>query len=132
MVSGAPVSSRTSGEDIVFQLSALEHGHLAELYERGIEHVPREKLYPTVRLEHPDVRIPRGGIAVIHGVQDSVVSLRDVEKFVARAREVTKGLPGNEGVVLTVRDGDHGFDCNARFDEVWLQKAFEFAIENWL
>ena len=60
-----------------------------------------------MRLELPSFKIPQGGIAVIHGRQDSVVPLGDVEKFVARANEVTKALPGNEKVILTMQHGEH-------------------------
>ncbi|KAK9349608.1 hypothetical protein V1505DRAFT_357747 [Lipomyces doorenjongii] len=48
-----------------------------------------------------------------------MVPLEDVKKFVTRAQEVTKGLSGNEGLLLAVKDGEHGFDGNVPFEEPW-------------
>jgi phosphopantothenate synthetase len=81
------------------------------------------------RLEQSDIQIPRGGIAVIHGRQDSVVPVLGSERFVARAREIT----GSDKVVLAIRDGDHGFDSDLRFgEEPWLQESLKTAVETWL
>lgn len=117
------------GEDrLKSMLAAIEHGQLGSMYARGSEGVPRERLYPMAKLEQPGVQVPRGGIAVLHGRQDSIVPLVDSERFVERAREVT----GNEGVRLTVRDGEHGFDCEFRFEEPWVREALRVAVEAWM
>lgn len=129
---GTARSSITAASRLTYMLAALEHGKLAEVYERGSEGVPREVLYPMLKLEQPDVGIPVGGIAVIQGRQDSVVPMGGVEKFVERARQVTKGLPGNEGVVLTVRDGEHGFDGPVRYSEEWLRNTLKVAVDTWV
>lgn len=127
------VESDLVGEDrLKFMLAAVEHGQLGFMYARGSEGVPRERLYPMVRLAQPGVKVPRGGIVVLHGRQDSVVPLGDVERFVERAREATRGLPGSEGVTLTVRDGEHGFDCSFRFEEPWVKEALKLAVEAWV
>lgn len=129
---GTAESSLISEDRLKFMLAAVEHGQLGSMYAHGSEGVPRERLYPMARLEQPGIKIPRGGIAVIHGRQDSVVPLGDVETFVASAREITRGLPGNEGVTLTVRDGEHGFDAPVRFEEMWILEAFKMAVETWI
>ncbi|KAE8351959.1 hypothetical protein BDV28DRAFT_149509 [Aspergillus coremiiformis] len=57
---------------IVF--AAIEHGHLGRMYGRQIEGPPRrEPVYPTKMIEQPGMCIPRGGIAVMHGRQDTVI-----------------------------------------------------------
>lgn len=129
---GTAQSSITAASRLTYMLAALEHGKLTEVYERGSEGVPREVLYPTVKLEQPDLGIPVGGIAIIQGRQDSVVPMGGVKKFVERARQVTKGLPGNEGVVLTVRDGEHGFDGPVRYSEEWLRATLKVAVDTWV
>lgn len=129
---GTAESSITKESRLVYMLAALEHGALHEVYERGAEGVPREVLYPMVKLEEPGLKIPVGGIAVIQGRQDSVVPVGGVEKFVEKAREVTRGKAGNEGVVLTVRDGEHGFDAGVRYSEEWLRDTVKFAVDAWM
>lgn len=132
-VLGTAKSSITSLESLMFTLGAIEHGYLSKYYQRDAEGVPAEVLYPMARLEQSDFKIPRGGIAVLHGRQDSVVPLGDVEKFVERANEVLKARSGEEGgVTLTLRDGEHGFDGPVRFEEDWLQDAMHRAIRVWL
>lgn len=125
---GTPVSSVTSQDRLVFMLAACEHGHLAGLYARGSENVPRERLYPMAKLEQAGIQIPRGGIAVIQGRQDSVVPLSDVEKWVSQAREV---FPAGQ-ISFTVREGEHGFDTGIRYEEAWLLETFQKHVEAWL
>ncbi|KAJ5692402.1 hypothetical protein N7462_001825 [Penicillium macrosclerotiorum] len=124
-------SSISTPDSLAFMLAAVQHGAITGMYERGSQGVPREVLYPMERLEQPNLQIPQGGIAVIHGRQDTVVPLGDVEKFVTRAKQVTEGLPGN-GVVLTVRDGEHGFDSAVPYEEAWLKDAIKTAVDAWL
>ncbi|KAJ5118856.1 hypothetical protein N7526_010493 [Penicillium atrosanguineum] len=129
---GTAESSITDESRLVYMLAIVEHGTLHGVYERGAEGVPQKVLYPMVKLEEPGLDIPVGGIAVIHGRQDSVVPIGGVERFVERAREVTRGKAGNEGVVLTVRDGEHGFDADVRYSEEWLSDTFKFAVDAWV
>jgi acetyl esterase/lipase len=132
-VLGTSKSSITSQESLTFMLGAIQHGYVSKYYQRGAEGVTPEVLYPMARLESPGFKIPRGGIAVLHGRQDSVVPLEEVELFVKRANEVLKARSGEEGgVTLTVRDGEHGFDGPVRLEEVWLQDALREAISVWL
>ncbi|KAJ5963181.1 hypothetical protein N7481_013486 [Penicillium waksmanii] len=109
---GSVKSSWSVPESLTFMLAAGEYGHLSGfLRVRGVE-------------------FPKGGIAVIHGRQDSLVPIGDVEGFVEKAQGLGLGGPG---VTLTVRDGEHGFDGDLRFDEEeWMQEAFEGAVAAWL
>ncbi|KAJ5738483.1 hypothetical protein N7493_001638 [Penicillium malachiteum] len=115
-----------------FMLAAIQHGAITEMYERGSEGVPREVLYPMMRVQRPDFKIPQGGIAIIHVRHDSVVPLGDVKEFVARVKEVTKALPGYEKVTLTVQDGEHGFDSNISYQMPWLAEAIKPVVDAWL
>ncbi|OQD81888.1 hypothetical protein PENANT_c024G09008 [Penicillium antarcticum] len=129
---GTAESSILAQSRLVYMLAALEHGTLNDLYEKGAEGVPRSVLYPMVKLEEPGVEIPVGGIAVIQGQQDSVVPAGGVEKFMGRVQEITAGKAGNEGVVLALRDGEHGFDLDVRYNEDWLKDTFKFAVDAWV
>lgn len=132
-VLGTAKSTITSEQSLTFMLGAVQHGYLSKFYQRDAEGAAQEVLYPMTRLENPGFKIPRGGIAVFHGRQDSVVPLGDVELFVKRANELLKARSGEEGgVTLTVRDGEHGFDGPVRLEEVWLQDAMRKAISVWL
>jgi acetyl esterase/lipase len=127
---GGVKSSWCVPESMTFMLAAAEYGHLSGLYERGTEGVDRGTLYPFVKLDSEGVEFPKGGIAVIHGRQDSVVPVGDVEGFVEKAKGL--GLEG-PGVTLTVRDGEHGFDGDLRFDEEeWMREAFRGVVGAWL
>ncbi|KGO69172.1 Alpha/beta hydrolase fold-3 [Penicillium italicum] len=125
-------SSIITPDSLSFMLATIQHGAITSMYERGSKDVPREVLYPMRRLEQPNFEIPQGGIAVIHGRQDTVVPLGDVEKFIARANEVTKDLPGNEKITLTVQDGEHGFDATTSYKEPWLREAIKSVVDAWL
>lgn len=114
-------------------LAAIQHGKLTEFYERGTEDDPRREVrYPLEKLDSADVKFPRGGIAIIHGRQDSVVPVEGNVKFFVKAREVMKGKPGVDKLVLAVREGDHGFDNAIGLDEGWLSDALKGAVETWL
>ena len=68
---------------------------------------------------------------ILHGRQDSAVPVEGTEKFV-RALEARDGGMGK--VLVSVVDGDHGFD-NA--DEVtretdWMRSGLAFVTEVWL
>lgn len=75
-------------------LAAIYYGGLGQFYDYGAEDSPREARYPLEWLDRPDVKIPRGGIAILHGMQDAIVPVEQSQKFVAKAREVMKGKPG--------------------------------------
>ncbi|KAJ5624029.1 hypothetical protein N7510_000338 [Penicillium lagena] len=131
-VPGTPVSSITEQERLVFLLSGMEYGEMGGLWDKGVKDSDRARVYTFEKLELPDCSLPRGGIAIIQGAGDSVVPARGAEKFVHRAREVFSGKLGGDHIVFTLRDGDHGFDGDARYSEEWLQDTLKVAVETWL
>ncbi|KAJ6031411.1 hypothetical protein N7540_002143 [Penicillium herquei] len=126
------ISSISTPDRLGFMFAATQYGAITGMYERGSQDFQREVLYPMVRVEQPNFQIPQGGIAIVHGRQDSVVPVGDVEEFVARVKEVTKGLSGDEKVILTVRDGEHGLDTNIPYEQPWLREAIKAAVDAWL
>ncbi|KAL4866227.1 hypothetical protein BDV12DRAFT_138336 [Aspergillus spectabilis] len=127
------VSSTTEHRDISFSMATIQHGRLGAWYAKGSEgSTRRHLLYPMERLEQPEIQIPRGGITILHGRQDSVVPVTQSEPFVKRAREVTEGKPGGDKIVFVVRDGEHGFDQEVPYEEEWLRDALKIAVEAWL
>lgn len=114
-------------------VAAFQHGKVLEFYERGAENSPRkDDLFLVERLEKEGTKLPRGGILILHGKEDSVVPVRGSEKFIAKAREVMKGKQGGDKLVLALRPGDHGFDGDTTLDAEWLKEALEPAVEAWL
>ncbi|KAI9925572.1 hypothetical protein MW887_005953 [Aspergillus wentii] len=127
IVSSSPIPMR-----LPLMFSAAQNGDLHRFYERNTGADPRRELrYPFERLDQPGVRMPRGGISIFHGIQDSVVPVDGSEKFVAKARGTFKGQPGGDNIVLTLRDGEHGFDNGVHLDE-WVGEAIAVAVESWL
>ncbi|KAE8350154.1 Alpha/Beta hydrolase protein [Aspergillus coremiiformis] len=130
---GAIRSSALLPDRFDLMVAVLQYGRLAQLYERGIENSPRRDIrYPLEKLDQPNAKIPCGGIAIIQGLQDDIVPAEGNEKFVQKAREIMKGKPGADKIILTVRDGTHGFDGETCLDEGWVQEHLKVAVEAWL
>lgn len=126
----AAESSKTAEASLQFMLVAIEHGHLGELYLRGTKNATpaeRSMYFPPEALEAEGVSVPRGGITILHGKDDSVVPIESVRRFVKRAKEVV----GDEAVRLTEKDGDHGFDLELKH-EGWLKDTLKRAVDVWL
>ncbi|CAG8025179.1 unnamed protein product [Penicillium salamii] len=122
-------SSAESERRLGFMLAGVQHGRFKDLYDAGVDGEV-EARYPSVKLEK-NKEVPAGGITIIHGKQDSVVPVEESEKFVVRAREVLKGKPGGDRISLTVKDGEHGFDADLRY-EGWLKDSLQGAVTAWL
>jgi hypothetical protein len=60
------------------------------------------------------------------------VPVEQSEKFVIKAREVMKGKPGGNKIVLMLQEGDHGFDVEVLLEEEWLSSHLNMAVEVWL
>lgn len=131
-VSGTSVSSITEQERLVFMLSGAQYGELGGLWVKGVKESERARIYPFEKFELPDCGLPRGGMTIVQGAQDSVVPPRGPEKFVHRAREVFSGKPGGDKIFFNLRNGEHGFDSDARYSEEWLQDTLKVAVETWL
>ncbi|CBF73570.1 uncharacterized protein ANIA_07943 [Aspergillus nidulans FGSC A4] len=130
---GNPVSSLVGQEYLPVMCAAIQYGRLGGWYARESQESARQKLlYPVRRLEEPDVQVPVGGITIIQGKQDSVVPASHSVPFVERAREVLQGKPGAERISLVLRDGEHGFDAEVRYEEQWMKEALQTAVGAWL
>jgi hypothetical protein len=92
----------------------------------------RQRLYHLARLDNPEAKLPPGGLAIIHGVDDDVVLVEASHRFVNKARKVLKGKQGADKVVLTLRTGGHGFDADSSWKEEWLKEALKTVVETWL
>ncbi|OJJ06030.1 hypothetical protein ASPVEDRAFT_199612 [Aspergillus versicolor CBS 583.65] len=153
-----PVSSTDTPSYVPLMLAVIEHGIIGEWYTRGLDKVSSEAgrvLFPIQRLDDPGVTIPRGGITIVQGRQDSVVPPHHSVPFVERAREVASSTSGaqagagktgmsaaggemansqqNGKVALVFRDGEHGFDAEERYEDGgWVKEALGAAVEAWL
>ncbi|RLL96980.1 hypothetical protein CFD26_106778 [Aspergillus turcosus] len=125
-------SSALLPDQFDLMVAAVYYGGLGQFYEYGAEGSPRELRYPLEWLDRPEAKIPRGGIAIMHGLQDAIVPVEQSERFVVKAREVMKGKPGGDRIVLTLREGDHGFDVEVPLEEEWLSSTLKEAVEAWL
>ena len=61
-----------------------------------------------------------------------VVPKEGSEKFIRKASEMMRGTPGGDRLVLTLREGEHGFDNDTPLEEPWLQDHLRQAIDAWL
>ncbi|KAL6237492.1 hypothetical protein BDW75DRAFT_228678 [Aspergillus navahoensis] len=130
---GGPVSSLAAPEYVPVMCAAIQYGRLGEWYARGSDGSERQNLlYPVRRLEDPGVQVPVGGITIIQGKQDSVVPAHHSVPFVERARKVLKGKRGGDEILLVLKDGEHGFDGEIRYEEEWMKEALKVAVEAWL
>lgn len=129
---GAIVTSAFPPDRFDLALGATRHGQITALYERDVEGMDRAVRYPFEKLERADTRIPVGGIAMLHGLQDDVVPVEGCERFAVKAREAMKGRPGGNKIVFSAREGGHGFDGLSRLEEPWLLDNLKFAVEAWL
>ena len=129
---GAIESSAFPPVRLDLMLGAIQNGQFINLYERGTGGADRALRYPFEKLDQPEVKIPAGGIAIIHGQQDDIVPPEGSERFVAKAREVTQGRPGGDKIVLTTREGGHGFDGMTELKERWLLDTLKPAVDAWL
>lgn len=132
VATGSVVSSVFPPARLDLMLAAVQRGQITDLYERGIEGWNRALRYPFEKLDQPDAVLPVGGISILHGYQDDVVPIEGCERFVAKARETMKGRPGADKIVLTGREGGHGFDGPIGLEEPWLLDHLKLALEAWL
>ncbi|KAL3432674.1 Alpha/Beta hydrolase protein [Aspergillus tetrazonus] len=124
-----PITS-TFGDYLPLMLAAIEYGYLGDWYARDSHH--SETLYPLKQLKK-GVQIPKGGITIIQGLNDTVVPPHHSEPFITRLAKVTAGQPGNDKIQFITHEGEHGFDGDLRYnEEAWLQEALRPAVEAWL
>jgi hypothetical protein len=115
------------------QSAISQHHRGPELYTRGSSNLPlRDRLSQLARLNHPNTKLPRGGLVIIHGVDDDVVLPEASKRFVNKARVALEGRQGVESLVLPLQPGNHGFDINTPLKEKWLGEAIQSAVITWL
>ncbi|KAH8423422.1 uncharacterized protein LDX57_001183 [Aspergillus melleus] len=129
---GDVVSTGLSLERFQLMIAAIHFGDLTGLYERGTKGQPRGRFYPIEKLDEPGVKLPRGGISIMHGGQDTFVPVDGVEKFVQKARAVARAQTAESKIILTVRDGMHGFDLETPLNEQWLSDHLAVSVKAWL
>lgn len=129
---GSVKSSVMPPERLDLVLATIQRGQLGGLYEKGVEGWNRAAQYPFEKLDQPDTVLPVGGISILHGLQDELVPFEGSEQFVAKARETLQGRQGADKLVLTGREGGHGFDELVGLDEPWLLDHLKVALEAWL
>jgi hypothetical protein len=119
-------SSDTSEKRAELTLQLIADGTLLRYFARDLAASPTHKqhLYQLQHLEKPETKLLRGGIAIIHGIKDIMAPAKLSERFVNVARRQLKGRQGADKIVLSFREGGHGFDMDADLEESWLQHAF--------
>ncbi|PYI26299.1 alpha/beta-hydrolase, partial [Aspergillus indologenus CBS 114.80] len=113
--------------------AAMRTGRIAEMFARGVDvddDPERSLRYPMERLDE-SVKIPRGGIAILHGREDEVVSVEDSVRFVGKAKMVLRAEDAGR-VAVTVREGGHGFDTPVGLGEGWLWESLRGVVGGWL
>lgn len=116
IISGAPPRPRNR---ISYALSA--YGRYNEFFGTG-EHLWPIFLLPSVKQLPPTI--------LIHGDEDTAVSIDDSRKFVKMAKEV---LGEKANVRLVERKGeDHGFDMNATEEEQWVKDVTRWIEMAWM
>lgn len=128
------MSSDTSNERSALTLQLIEDGTLVQYFARNPAASPalQERLYQLQRLKKPETRLPRGGLVIVHGLQDTLMPAQLSERFVNVARRELKGRQGADRIVLSLQQGGHGFDTDLELETSWLQDALQAAISTWL
>lgn len=84
-------------------------------------------LYPLERLAR-GVRLPKGGVLVMHAPGDSVVPIEHSRNLA----QVVKQHDPAANFTLFEREGDHGFDTEVSLTEPWLAEALAPVLRAWL
>lgn len=128
------LSNDISKERSALTLQLIEDGTLLQYFARDSAASPahRERLYQLQRLKKSETRLPRGGLVVVHGLQDTLVPAKLSERFVNVAREQLKGRQGADRIAFSLQEGGHGFDADIDLQESWLQHTLQGAISTWL
>jgi acetyl esterase/lipase len=132
--SGEVVSSSVNPSRFALAFASIAHDKLLEFYERDadVSAVHSDRLFQLRRLDQPSTRLPRGGLVILHGREDPIVPVNLSERFVRVAKQKLHGRQGADHIVLTIKEGGHGFDNPVSMEEPWLQKALQTAIATWL
>lgn len=100
-------------------LSIVQNGRFMNFFGRASE------LYPIDLL--PQAKNFPSFVWLLHGRQDSVVPFEETEFFV---EELKKHVP-RAVVRFDERDGEHGFDLDARLSDAWMEEGVQEVISRW-
>ncbi|KAB8345983.1 hypothetical protein FH972_023035 [Carpinus fangiana] len=113
------VSTTGEFERIGLALAAVQNGIYAKCL--GDE----SELYPLDNLERAKSMPP---LWLFHGRQDSAVPVANSELFAEMAKSA---CGGNTQVLLTLQDGEHGFDAESSVDTEWVKEGLEWLGMFW-
>lgn len=117
---GTVISSATPPARMELSFALAAYGRYNEFFGTG------KHLWPITAIEEAEHFPPT---LIIHGEQDTAVSIEDSRAFVKKAGEV---VPGAE-IKFAMTDGDHGFDVEMKEDEhEWLREGLEWVESKWL
>jgi 2-polyprenyl-6-methoxyphenol hydroxylase-like FAD-dependent oxidoreductase len=87
-------------------------GHASEL--DPINLLPQAKNFPPF-------------VWLLHGRQDSAVPFEETEYFVEELKKHARGTV----VRFDERDGEHGFDLDARLSDAWMEGGVQEVLSRW-
>ena len=116
------ISAPTGPERTQLMFSVSQHGLFEQFFPGDAV-----ELYPLERLD-AGAKFPRGGVLVLHGLNDSVVPVEGSYMLKDKIDELDSSLRFR----LVVRDGEHGFDHSAKLHDAWLWEAAQDVIHSWL
>ena len=102
-------------------LSMVQQGLYKEFFGSNTD------LYPVERVERGD-SLPKGGIFIWHGKDDTVVPADGSEKFVAAVKKARPELYCK----LELQPGEHGFDAETKIDDKWIKEGMAPILRSWL
>ncbi|KAM4066280.1 alpha/beta hydrolase fold domain-containing protein [Hirsutella rhossiliensis] len=123
MRSSTPGSIRSQGDPTEMWQLVLSIAQQAWL-PRLLGLASNERLNLTLMLDELECMPP---LWIIHSVQDSVVPVECSTEFVKAVEEKYPNLP----VLLSLEQGDHGFDSSLGMAEHWIQEGCRFIRQFW-
>lgn len=106
---------------VTLMAAMVQHGLFKEYFGSDA------KLYPIERIERGE-KLPRGGIFIWHGTEDSIVPIDGSKKFVAALK---KAQP-DYYCKFEQKPGEHGFDHDTKIDEEWVAEGMAPLLKEWL
>ena len=117
---GTIISAATPPARMGVMTMLQAHGRWGEFFGTG------PHLMPYTRIESAKFFVP---LYVLHGKDDTLVPVKETEKFVERARQL---FPETR-IELATPPGEHGFDDSIyEEDEPWLAELIKGVEKSWL
>ncbi|KAJ0295523.1 hypothetical protein COL5a_012097 [Colletotrichum fioriniae] len=118
----ALISNDRNLERGLLMFANLQHGGFPKMFP-----LEKKQLFPFERLRAGQ-KLPRGGVFVWQGADDSVVPAKGNIALKELVREVDPELEFN----LAVQPGEHGFDAMTKIDEEWMASGLRNLVKAWL